>query len=183
MTDYLGKIVTVILAFIACFLLPLYFSAQQSDNVTQSVVYSVTSDFVNQVEEQGYISQEMYMQFVQGLDNTNLLYDIEMNHSHQNVVPVFDGNGQVVDTEKVEDVMYTEQILEVLYAEEKTQEELDAGASQGIYHFSKGDTFSVTVKNRENTSSQTMSLALFRNVHQGSAIYVQCGGIIRDENF
>lgn len=182
MPDIFGKIMVVVLTVIALFIVPLVTMTQKHDSITQGVVYGDTVEFVDRVREQGQLTQEMYLEFVRALDATGVLYTIEMKHGHRSVVPVFGPDG-VTGTETIEDVKYENQILETLYVTKTSSEDLEAGGTEGVYRMSKGDTFSVTVYNKEKTLGQKMLSAVFQQAQTGNSIYAVYGGIIRDENF
>lgn len=167
------KLVTFGLAIIILFLAPMITHSQRQDSIVQGVVYNETVSFVEETIKQGKITPDSYMNFVQSLDTTNLLYDIKIVHSHDNVVPVFDGTGKAVSTETVTDIFYTEQILEQVYTSKGT----------GVYKMSKGDMLTVTVSNKEPTMSQRLNTLFFATTSSGKAIYATYGGVVRDENY
>lgn len=176
MVNSFGKIITVGFAVIVFCLFPIYNMTQDHDSVVQQIVYSDVVEFVDEVREQGKITQDAYVAFTSKLDATGLLYDIEIKHAHDTVVPSFDTSGAVSDVVEGTDIWYTEQILDALFTEHR-----DDG-TEGVYLMSKGDRFSVTVKNREATMNQRLKSSLF-GVSQGdAAIYAVYGGVIRDEN-
>ena len=181
--DTVGKIIAIIIVIIALFIAPLISMSSNNDSITQSTVYDIASEFVDDVRECGYISQERYLLFISELDNTGILYDVELIHSHSSVNPVFEtqtsGNGgaptttqQVVTgTSEVTDCYYTDEILRDIYS------------TEGIYRLSVGDTISITVKNRDKTIAQRIRQMVFNYVDEGHPIFVQYGGVIRDENY
>ena len=155
--NLLEKIFVLLVTVTAMFIYPIVTLSDQSDEITRTTVYNATSEFVEQVREQGKLTQDMYLNFISELDNTGYLYDIEFKHGHDTVVPVYetaldDVNTQVAGTDIVTYITYTDDILNTLYA------------TNGIYTFDKGDTFSVSVKSRDETLSQkTHRLILRRN--------------------
>ncbi len=167
----ISKIFAICLTILAIFITPVLICAQSHDNTLQSMVYSMTDDFVEQAREQGKITQDMYLDFVRNLDATNVLYDIEITHSHSNVVPVFDDTGDTVGTDTTDNITYTDDILKSVYE------------TDGVYLMSKGDMLSVKVTNREPTLGQRLRQIVFFLSDSSPAINVMDGGIIRDENY
>ena len=168
--DAVGKIFSVIVVVFAIFFVPIILMSTTKDEVTQSVVYNITADFVDNVRAQGYVSQDQYLEFVSALDNTGELYDINMTHSHEIVTPVYE-NGEVVGTKTSEDCYYSDDILAQVYE------------TNGAYFMNQGDTFSVEVSLKNKTLAQTMRQSVLGYVEESSPIYVVYGGVIRDENF
>ncbi len=166
----LSKVFAVCLTIIALFIAPINIQAQLQDNTLQSTVYAMTDDFVEQVRAQGKITQDMYLEFIQRLDATNLLYDVKITHSHSTVVPVYDSTGTTIATKTVDNITYTQDILASVYE------------TEGVYLMSKGDMISVSVTNREPTLGQRLRRLLFF-VSDSAAINVRDGGVIRDENY
>ena len=169
--DYLGKVVAVAITVIAIFIAPVVNLANSNDDIVQSTVYSITTDFVADVRAQGKITQDMYMSFVSQLDNTGILYNIEMQHSYTSPVPEFDDTGKATGIEETENIVYTDDILKSVYE------------TNGVYTMHKGDVFSITVSNREATLGQKMRQIVFKIPDTSSRILVKDGGVIRDENF
>ena len=169
--DALSKVFAVIVTIIAIFIVPVVNLANSHDDIVQPTVYSATTEFVEDVREQGKLTQDMYISFVQKLDDTGLLYDIEMVHSHDTAVPEFDDAGKTVGVKEVENLIYTDEILKSVYE------------TNGIYKFNKGDYFSVKVTNKEATLGQQMRRTVFRMSDSGARIVAQHGGVIRDENY
>lgn len=166
----LSKVLAVFLTIVAMFIAPIIIQAQLQDNTLQSTVYAMTDDFVEQVRAQGKITQDMYLEFIQRLDATDLLYDVKITHSHSTVVPVYDSTGAAIATKTVDNITYTQDILASVYE------------TEGVYLMNKGDMISVSVTNREPTLGQRLREMLFF-ISDSAAINVRDGGVIRDENY
>lgn len=166
----LSKVLAVFLTIVAMFIAPIIIQAQLQDNTLQSTVYAMTDDFVEQIRAQGKITQDMYLEFIQRLDATDLLYDVKITHSHSTVVPVYDSTGATIATKTVDNITYTQDILASVYE------------TEGVYLMNKGDMISVSVTNREPTLGQRLREMLFF-ISDSAAINVRDGGVIRDENY
>lgn len=167
----LSKLFAIIVATMIMFIAPLLNLANSEDDVIQTVVYKQTVDFKNSICTQGKITQAGYMSFVNSLDATGNLYDIEITVSHQTVVPKFGEASSVVGTKKVDVCTYTDEILEKVYQ------------TDGIYELDKGDTISITVTNKTATMGQNLRVAFMRVPDYGTRICATAGGIVRDEFF
>lgn len=169
--NFLGKIFAVILAAVVLFIVPVINYANSNDDIMQSTVYNITTEFVSDVREQGKITQDMYMNFVRELDNTGILYDIELQHKYTSPVPEYDDTGKTVSVNEVDNIVYTDEILKSVYE------------TNGVYVMSKGDDFSVIVTNRDPTLGQKMRQIVFKSTEATPRIIVRDGGVIRDENY
>lgn len=174
----LGKIISAVLAVICCIFAPLIFFTQQHDSTIQTIVYKYTVDFVEDMREQGKLTQDMYNMFIRDLDATGMLYSIKIECAHETVVPVFNEDGTVKGTKEITEVIYGDDILEKVFTDVVSDEEV----SSGVYNFDKGDRITVTVVSREETMSSKLFNSLVSNSGVDEKIYALYGGVIRDEN-
>lgn len=178
-----SKFVSIIILVICLFLIPLMQVSTQMDNITQSNVTHIVVNFVENVEKQGRITQNMYDKFLEDLGNTGNTYDIEMLHSHTIVNPTFDVNGSI-STTTYEDNYYTNDILSTLYGGNADNTmTVETGKVTGEYRMYKGDYFTITVKNKNITTATRFRNFLYRNEFPSCTIYVTYGGEIEDENY
>ncbi|MEY8333244.1 hypothetical protein AALB53_09070 [Lachnospiraceae bacterium 47-T17] len=179
-----SKVVAIIVLIIVLFMAPLLYFSAQHDRVLQTYVAAHTTEFVDNVRLQGKITQEMYNDYVATLSNTNMSFQITLEHTHVTDVPVFsETDGTLTGTSKYTSSVYEGDILHQLFTRDTlTPEEQAAGDKIGEYHFRKDDYFTVILKNTDNTMSQKLQSMLGAS-GAGFVIYYQYGGMIRDENF
>lgn len=169
--DVIDRIVVLILAVGVMFIYPALSQAEMHDQVTQSVVYQDTSNFVNTVCTEGAITQTEYLKFMNELDSTGLLYDVKITVGHQTVVPVYKDDGSVGGTKNVDVFSYTDEILESVFQ------------TTGIYTLSSGDSISITVNSRDLTLAQKLNVFGLRIADYNAKITTKAGGVVRDESF
>ena len=146
-------IVLVILAVI----FPLYNNFQRQDDMSYNLVLKATTNCVDEVINCGYISQEMYDNYVSNIANTGNLYEIELE-AHKKVLTKVDGSN---DYEEQYFVDYNDEIFD--FSADKSVS--GTGASNldkrvlkgGTYYLNVDDEIYVKVKN----SSTTMAGAIF----------------------
>lgn len=166
----LGKVVNIFFIIILLFLVPLHDMARRADTMSQVYVSNETTEFVNNIKNKGYITVEMYRRYIETIDKTNNLYDVQIVHSHKVVEPF------VNEDETIEEGRYVTRFFDTY--QDEILEVFDKGE---IYHFSQGDYINVTIKNRNQTlSNQIFSFLSARNVPTVQ-IFVTYGGMIRDE--
>jgi len=83
------KLVDILIAVIILFMFPMMYFGQRQDTITQQVVSAETSDFVNLVRTQGFLTQNMYDTFLSRLDATNVVYDIQLEHKEIALEPEY----------------------------------------------------------------------------------------------
>lgn len=100
MEDNLQRIFSILISVFIFFILPLYITYEKVDDISYSLVLKITSNFVDNVTSKGYISKNMYEEFVNALETTHNTYDIKLEHIEKKYTPayyVYDNNGQVLD--------------------------------------------------------------------------------------
>lgn len=158
----LDKVVGIALIVLLMFLVPLQDSARKADAISQIYISNETTEFVNNIKNKGYITVEMYKRFIQNIDKTNNLYDIQIIHSHRLVEPLVNVDGIV------------EGHYAVRYFNTYQDEILKTFDKGNIYYFSQGDYINVSIKNRNKTLADRITVS-------NGKIFVTYGGMIRDE--
>lgn len=99
MDDTLQRVFSILISVLILFILPLYITFEKIDDISYSLALKITSNFVDNVTAKGYISEEMYNDFVSELAVTGNVYDIKMEHVSKKYNPVYyiyDNNGKVL---------------------------------------------------------------------------------------
>lgn len=178
MGDSLSKIVAIILAVLLLFIFPILNMFENQDNTTQIFVLTQTCEFVDSVRSLGYITPDMYREFVNKLSATNNIYEIEMEHYHQKFDPVYDDPKDAATFKNDFNInywaTYTDEIMGVLFPESSAGED---------YKMSKGDYFKVKVRNRNKTAATRIQEILYNTDLSTAKIMVTYGGMVKDENY
>lgn len=101
MEDILQRVFSILISVLILFILPLYITFEKMDDISYSLALKITSNFVDNVTAKGYISEEMYNDFISELSVTGNVYDIKMEHVAKKYNPVFyvyDSSEKVIDT-------------------------------------------------------------------------------------
>lgn len=175
-----SKFVSIIILTIALFIIPMVYASEQQESISQSYVSSCVNSFVEQVKKQGKITQGMYDRFISDLDATNIVYDIEMVHTHTEVSPVFASDTSVESVKEYDMCYYTDEILDGIY---EHAADTSAGEVSGEYHFSKGDYFTIVVTNKHYTLATRLKNNIYSAPFPKVSIYSKDGGEIQDENY
>ncbi|WP_066497529.1 hypothetical protein [Abyssisolibacter fermentans] len=179
MEGSLSKIVAIIVACVIFFIYPIMTMFERQDDTSRVFVLSETTKFVDSVRNLGYISPNMYQEFVNKLLATNNIYDIQMEHRHRKIDPVY---GDPTNVASFKDdigvnfsAFYTDDIMKVLFP--------NSHSSNNKYTFSKGDYFMVRVVNKNKTVATKIKEMLYNADFDNAQIYIAYGGMVKNENY
>lgn len=99
MESSLQKIIAAIVGVMILFIVPVYIAFEKVDDISYSLVLKFTQAFVDNVREKGYISPDMYSDFVSNIYSTNNSYDIQIEHVKKRYDPaiyIYDTNGEIL---------------------------------------------------------------------------------------
>lgn len=89
MPNYLQKIIDLLIAVVLMFLIPALYFNLKKDAVIQINADRMTTEFVETVAADGYITREMYEKYLERLAGTGKLYDIELIHEQTAFEPEY----------------------------------------------------------------------------------------------
>ena len=147
MGDTTVTIIAIFLAAVLMFLVPLVSITERGDDISQTVVQTAISNFVNEAATNGYISQISYDKLCSSLGATGNTYNIEIEVKKLDENPgkkstITSGN---LIGENVDYSVFTSTVLGKM-------------RDDGKYVLNQGDKVIVTVNNTNTTLAQ-----LFRN--------------------
>jgi len=80
--DYPGRLIAGLTVIILLILFPLQYIAQSSSEDIDALVCNETKAFADSIRKKGYIDQEMYEEYINFLNQTGELYDLEIEDIH-----------------------------------------------------------------------------------------------------
>lgn len=176
MKESLSIFITTIILVLLIVVFPLYNYFEREDDMSYNLVLKATTSFIDEVIYCGYISQEMYTDYISEIANTGNLYDIELE-AHKRVLVKKDGLNE-----------YEEQYLidynnDIFSSEVTNSSNInDKIIKNGVYHLNVGDKIYIKLKN----SNVTMAGALFNIIVPASSqktIKINYGGIIKNNTW
>ena len=184
MKDNLSMVILMILLVLVMIMFPLYNYFERQDDMSYSLVLKATTNFAQEVMNNGYLDQNMYDNYINQLTDTGNLYDIELEAHRKILVKDPDNADAYIEKSYID---YNEQIFSsVANNASSNVENLKTVSSKSlknnIYKFDEGDEFYVKVKN----SSTTMAGAIFNALFKSSSkdrIVVNYGGIIKNDSW
>ncbi|MDO4282024.1 MAG: LamG-like jellyroll fold domain-containing protein [Clostridia bacterium] len=88
MEESLQKVFAVLLSVIIFFVLPVYMTFEKKDDIAYSLALKITTNFVEDVRAKGYMTLEMYDDYISKLAVTGNTYDVMMEHVSKKYYPV-----------------------------------------------------------------------------------------------
>ena len=135
MGDSLGTIVAIGIAAVLMFVFPVMTMADRTDDVSQLTVQTETTEFVDEIRTTGKITPERYDRFIQAINSTGNLYDVEIE------IKVLDENPGKKSVQVQRDKLGENYYFEVFNSQ--VMEKIDANQS---YLLKEGDIVAVKVK-------------------------------------
>lgn len=155
MSDTLMVVIGIFVAVILMFIFPLMSLSERNDDISQSVVQTATSEFVDKISIAGKIKTSDYEVYAQTIGATGNTYEIEIEVQHLDENP---GKKSVATSgslvgENVRYSTFTSEILDDMY--------LPDGSTKD-YPLKKGDNVIVTVKNTNKTMAQMLRTTFYK---------------------
>lgn len=171
MDDTLVTIIGIITASIIMFIAPLILIADRSDDISQLLVQTATSDFVNEVIKTGKITLDNYQRFISSIQASGNTYDIDMEVRilDETTSKMVTDNSHVVGNNTYYSI-FTSQVEDKL----GISSQITDNNRTGQLILKQGDLISVTVKNSSQTLSQLLK-SLYNNVTIGDLQIIAAG--------
>ena len=136
MSDTFITIIAVMIVAVTLFVIPVMATANQNDNITQTAVQTIVSEFVNTSAKEGKITINNYDNFIQKLFATGNSYDVEIE------VQILDDNPGRKGVKA---------IGENIYYSEFTNSIVEKIEQDNVYLLKQGDYIKAKVKNTNVT--------------------------------
>lgn len=136
MSDTFITIIAVMIVTVTLFVIPVMATANQNDNITQTAVQTIVSEFVNTSAKEGKITINNYDNFIQKLFATGNSYDVEIE------VQILDDNPGRKGVKA---------IGENIYYSEFTNSIVEKIEQDNVYLLKQGDYVKAKVKNTNVT--------------------------------
>ena len=175
MKDNLSIVVTMLIFVILIVIFPLYNYFERQDDMSYNLALKATTNFVDEVLENGYITQDMYKEYTSELANTGNIYDIQLE-AHKKVL-----TNNLANSNNYDEQFKIEYNKDILADNSDAENIMDASIVKGnAYYLNEGDQFYVKM----NNSNTTMAGAIFNTIVPTASkerISVNYGGVVKNQ--
>lgn len=186
MINALSKITSAILAIILVYLYPMLQSAERQEDIQYLRGYNELVQFTDGLRNKGYVTPTMYEEFAKRIEETGIMYDIQLEHRHKKYHPEYGdpANGSTFkqDFTIVYDSYYTSDLLQILYPISTGSPTVEN--SKRKYKFEIGDYVIVTLTGKSRTLYQTLSEWIYgggEKSRRGNTL--SYGGMVLNEDY
>ncbi|TYQ16013.1 UNVERIFIED_CONTAM: hypothetical protein Cloal_2514 [Acetivibrio alkalicellulosi] len=168
----LSQFAAILLAVLLLFVAPIYRMSWFKDQEIYKFINNESSKFVENVRLKGFVSKSSLEGFLNGLNKTGYLYDVQIIHTKKQYYPLYPGDaGYSPDNTFVviDEKYFTKEILDKIYNENND------------YRMNIGDNFEIIVVNR--TKSQAMVFSSLMGGRGDTMIFARYGGAIQNEDY
>jgi hypothetical protein len=186
MQDNLSLIIAVIILVALIIIFPLYNLFERQDNMSYNLVLKATTNFVDEVKNNGYIDNSMYDNFVKQLANTGNIYNIEIE-AHKKTLVLDESTPDPSDYIEKYKIDYNDDIFEPLDTKSNPGVSTNITTDKRIlknstYLLNKDDQIYVKVKNYSQTMAQTI-FKIISPTTDKSKISINYGGVIANNSW
>lgn len=183
MDKTLWKILAFLLCAILLFLVPLLNMLERQDDIAYNVVLTECNRFVDICRDTGFITPDLYTDFVERINSTGNTYQIRLLHVNRSVMPVYKQTGNTMVFTGEHEIIHVNksevEIMGVLFPSTSTSP-LDKSRR---YEMSMGDLLFVEVQNKGKTMATAIrDMMLFIDTKTPS-IFIRAGGMVRNEAY
>lgn len=175
MKDNLSIVITIMVLVLLMVLFPLYNFFERQDDMSYNLVLKATTNFADQVMNNGYIDQLMYNNFVNELGNTGNIYDIEIEAHRKVLTQDSDASGNFIEQSYID---YNDDIFEAIDST-TSGSVMDKKLKNKIYPLNEKDEIYVKVKNSNTTLAGSLFNAIIVTSNK-TRIQVNYGGIVKN---
>ena len=182
MPNILSKLTAALLAVLLLYCFPMMQTAKRQEDTNLLTSYRQVVQFVDAVRSKGYLTPEMYNEFMDELGVTMNKFDIEMEHRHKVYQPEYsDPANSLTFTNQITvhyDGYYNDQIMKVLFPQSGP-----TSASSRQYLLNDGDFFEVQIKSHDMKVSQVFEQFLYGSNNASQDVPLTYGGMVLNEDY
>lgn len=184
MDSPLWKILGFFLAAVLLFLVPMMNMLERQDDAAYTVVFTEANRFADSARDAGYITPNMYSEFVNRLNATGCSFEIRIEHVKTTISPVYRQNGPVLEFTGEYEINRIAQdgeaVLSVLFPKDSS---LDVFDKARRYDMKAGDLLFVEVRNSGKTMAAALRDMILLTNTQTPTLFVRAGGLVRNEAY
>lgn len=161
MNNFIGSIVLAIVVIFGYISGPIYKNFETSDTYINTYVKVITNDFQKNVRDCGYIDADMYNNYIDKLNKTGRMYDIEITYTQKLIYP----NG--ANNFKTYYVQHgNSEIFKTIFQNKQK------------YNMKYGDDFNIVVTEKQEENSRLLASSLYLFSNDSIKLSFPYGGMI-----
>lgn len=125
MEDNIQRVFSILISVIIFFLLPLYMAFEKKDDISYALALKITANFVDNVASKGYLSKQMYEDYISDLSVTANTYDVVFEHVAKKYYPVINtysnANYDTMEYTDLNDAYFDFKLYELIYNENQSR--------------------------------------------------------------
>ena len=183
MKDNISIIFAAIIGTFLIVLLPLYSILDRQDSMSYNVVLTETTNFVDEIRNNGFIDKESYYNYISALASTSNTYKVNIEVYKKTLIHETSKTGKIKPDSYVEVVELdnTKDVLQVLEGE-KSVNVTDSNKKNNVYLLKQNDEIYIKVYNT-NITSGSIIYNLISGVSDRKVIDVSYGGVVNKVNW
>lgn len=180
MADTLKGLIVVVLLVFAFGIYPAYRQAEVTERNIRMSANAAVEEFVDTVRSKGYIDVRDYKQFLDALDASYGVFDVQLEYYKKKLQPLYATPEDYSTFQNSFSVRYdgyfNKDILKILYP---TGSVIAEDHPSRRFNMHTGDLFNVRLESKGSTLASRMRSFLFRS--SDIAIHVKYGGMVLSE--
>lgn len=185
MGNALSKLTSALLAIFLILFFPMMQTAQREEDLITLTAYNSLVQFTDAVRNKGYVTPEMYEDFIKELARSGKEYDIEMEHRHKKYHPEYSDPADPATFQHqfsvVYDAFYTGDVMQALYPESS---DAVMEFERRKYLMESGDFWIVSLRARSRSTYEILTDFLYgASIGQLGGDKLAYGGMILNEDY
>ena len=186
MKDNVSLVFAAIIGILLIVILPLYSILDRQDSMSYNVVNTLTTQFVDEARNKGFIDNESYLNYISALSATGNTYKVEMEAYRKVLIRSTNADGSLNNNSYKEEIEMdnTQDVLEKISSKETVEGANDKKTNNksGVYLFNVGDEFYIKVYNT-NITSGSLIYSFIAGETNSKVIDISYGGAINKINW
>lgn len=180
MRDNISMIIATIIGVLLIVILPLISILERQDNTTYNIALTLTTEFVDEIREKGFIDKKAYDQYMENMSKTNCLFSYDIELHKRIIIPAVDDAGNEIAGKYVEDMIIENQ--EDLENSFNNIISIDSAEKNNVYLLEEGEEIYIGVKNT-NTTSSSLMYRFIAGESDTTVVDIKYGGKIGSSNW
>lgn len=183
MKDNVSIVFAVLFGVLLLVILPLVSVLDRQDSMAYNVALKLTTEFVNEVRNKGFIDNKSYTEYITRLGTTGVLYDVKMEaYKKKAIIADNSENEEEITYKQVGFVDNSIDILNSISNKSKPEKVEGSNEESNVYLLNMGDEFYISIYNK-SVSSASIIYRYISGVSDTKIIDIKYGGVVNKINW